>query len=628
MTKNLSRRIFLLSLLYISIIFGIFALQFTNGSSFSLSLGLLRVSGSTEKGPSGAVRPGLPLHVGVNGVDFLIDSQNPLLAYTSDTASEPLKIVSISGPENPSTFTIKFTGDVSVSFASEKRGEADIVTITANLPVKYQKIAFPYKITHSARAEKKDSLMLISVGKRQYVFNGTEVKLPVGSSVQPLLISRASPVVHYQTWLPAKGFSPDEVASLPGASATVWNAAVEHYAALALESFKASVASGSLSEPLVSAYIAEMGRVGMYHAALDAIPESYRSGGSRTWKTCTFLDNLERTYPGLIIKEKDDRTDLSHKFSENDPACFEFPSLVPYLIDRGSSVLLKDLARVATNLDMTKVSALQAAGILDAMMDYDIYVPGSDNTLLSLSDSCERKLKSSLFRVHDQLYVSDDGKTVDTLATLRIAQILIRYGSRTGGNDVWKMVGNLLGSSIVSQCGSDAVFPASLALEGSDPAGSATGVTANAGKGLDPAVSYPLVVTGNTWYPHALSLATQAGPGVWAWTSAQSITVTKPASNEMKITTRFPQGETHYMVLRGIKPFTRIQIYGMDFHTDPQFEIYNSSGYRYNETTGTLYLKMRHKSEYEDVVIWFGSAAPAAPAPAAESDKPAEPVAQ
>jgi len=121
-------------------------------------------------------------------------------------------------------------------------------------------------------------------------------------------------------------------------------------------------------------------------------------------------------------------------------------------------------------------------------------------------------------------------------------------------------------------------------------------------------VVYPALVAGNSWYPHALSLAEQAGPGVWAWTSAESVKITRQSENVMKITTRFPQGETHYMVLRGIKPFYRISIYGLDFRTDPRFESYNSSGYVYNEQTGTLYLKMRHKAEYEDVIIYSGAA--------------------
>jgi len=154
--------------------------------------------------------------------------------------------------------------------------------------------------------------------------------------------------------------------------------------------------------------------------------------------------------------------------------------------------------------------------------------------------------------------------------------------------------------------GNQSALPAQFTLAGDD-SGEKTGLVAQADQMISPSVAYPLLVTGNTWYPHTVSLASQAGPGVWAWTSARSLQVTKPSADSMRITASFPQGDTHYMVIRGIKPFRRIQIYGMDFRTDPRFESYNSSGYRYDAETGTLFLKMRHKAEYEDVMIWFGS---------------------
>ena len=92
----------------------------------------------------------------------------------------------------------------------------------------------------------------------------------------------------------------------------------------------------------------------------------------------------------------------------------------------------------------------------------------------------------------------------------------------------------------------------------------------------------------------------------------------------MRISVGFPQGDTHYMVFKGIKPFDRIQIYGMEFHTDPRFETYNSSGYRYDAATETLYLKMRHKTEYEDVVLWFSKEKPASAQGASDEASPEE----
>jgi hypothetical protein len=615
MTKNLSRRILLLSVLYIGIIFGIFALQFTSGNTFSVSLGLLRVSGSSGTDASGKSVPTLPLHVAANGIDFFLDDQNPLMAYTSENSGTPLKVTGIKSSDNPPRFTVSFRDGVSVVFGSEKRGDSDIVSVSATVPVKYQKIVFPYKITRSARVEKKDSLTLVSVGKRQYLFKGSQIQAPSSTGTWSLAIQRASPVVYYQSYIPSKGLSVDELDSLPGSSAAAYSSAQEHFASKALESFKKSVDSGTLSEPLVAAYIAEMGRIGMYDAALEAIPESYRNGSSRTYLTDTFLDNLVRTYSGLVIREKDERTDLSRKLTENNPACFEFPALVPYLYDRDDTLLLKDVSRVAAAIDVSTITALQAAGILEAAGDYASYLPAEQNALTPLADSCERKIKASLVRMKDNLYVSDDGKLINTADSLRIARILIKYGTRADPG--WTAAGRLLVTSLVSFAGDQPSLPSSFAIEGE---GDNAGIVARSDKVLDPSTLYPLVLPENSWYPRSVSLSRQAGSSVWAWTSAQSISVSKPTADSLKISTRFPQGETHYMVLRGIKPFSRIQIYGLDFHSDDRFETYNSSGYVYNADTKTLYLKMRHKSEYEDVVLWFSPASSGG-----EAAKPAKP---
>ena len=607
MTKHLSRRILLLFTLYVCIIFGILAVQFTNGNAFSLSIDSLMVTGTMETGESGKEHPVLPLHVAVNGLDFFLDEDNPLLAYDDGARAIPLKLSGIDKRE--SSVTLRFSGNVTVTFAPEKRGDADRVTISASIPVKYQKITFPYRIARSARIEKKDTLTLIGLGKKQYSFTGAQAQPSAGlalSAIRHLAIPSASPSVCYQTWIPAKGLSVAALSDLPGSSAADWQRAVEQYAANALVSFKDSVAGGNFSEPLVAAYIAEMGRIGMYQAAIESIPESYRNGSGRTYLTNTFLNNLEKTWGGFVAREREDRSMLSRRLTESNPAVFEFPGLVPYLVDRGSAILLDDIVRIASSIDMANVSALQAAGILEASADCAKYAPERASALEALDDSCERKITASLVRVGDDLYISEDGKTVDTRETFRVASALINYGASSPARDPWKSAGHLLVTSLLGFVGNQSALPAQFTLAGDD-SGEKTGLVAQSDQMISPSVAYPLLVTGNTWYPHTVSLASQAGPGVWAWTSARSLQVTKPSADSMRITASFPQGDTHYMVIRGIKPFRRIQIYGMDFRTDPRFESYNSSGYRYDAETGTLFLKMRHKAEYEDVMIWFGS---------------------
>lgn len=604
MMKYLSHRILFLTVLYIGIIFGIFALQFTNGNAFSKAIGSMIFSGATETSETGVIRPILPLHASVNGVDFFLDDQNPLIAYTAEKTAVKLKVTGISSEE--SGFTIVFTENVSVSFSSIKRTNADIITISALIPARYLKVAFPYKITRSSRIEKKDSLTLVNTGKKQFIFTGTAIESGNGSSIRHLAILRSSPVVYYQTYIPAKGLVIEDLPDLPRASDAAYRKAVERYASVSLASFRQSVVSGLLSEGVVASYLSEMGRIGMYRSAIELIPETYRNGASRTYLTLPFLNNLEKTYATLISREREERLELSRKLTDNNPAVFEFPSLISFLVDRGSTILLKDVTRFASVIDISTVTTRQAAGILEAAMDFAVYYPKDENVLLSLADACERRLKSAFVRIQDNMYVTDDGKTVNTLESLQIAPILIRYGSTVAEKTAWKNAGNLLVSSVVSLSGDNAILPSAYSISAGET-GEPFEITVKGTVMLDPATVYPILVTGNSWYPHALSLASQAGPGVWAWTSAQSVKILKVSEELIKITVRFPQGETHYMVVRGVKPFYRILIYGLDFRTDPRFESYNSSGYVYNEQTQTLYLKMRHKVEYEDILIYTGT---------------------
>lgn len=619
MVRYIIRRIFLLTALYTCIIFGIIALQFKNANGFSLSLGSLRVSGSYENASGGEKVPSLPLHIGVNGIDFFLDIQHPLKVFASNNRESAVVLKEILPSDR--SLVLHFSEGVSVTFSSVKRGDADITTISAVLPKKYQKMHFPYKTTRSTRLEKNENQVLVVAGESKFVFSGAAIDIKPGVTDRSLELTSASPVVQYQTWIPVKGLNINDLERIAGASREAYRASVEKFAAAALASFTETLSSGTITEPLVAAYIAEMGRVGMYHAALEAVPESWRTGPSRTWLTNTFLNNLEKTWAGFMVRERTDRSQLSRMISEQNPACFEFPSLVPFLVDRGSSVLISDLLRLAASIDMTAISAEQAAGILEASMDFTRYVPDQENALATLVESCERRLKSALVRIGDSLYLSEDGATVDAARSLRIAGILIRYGSSSPSLTGWRAAGQLLTTSLTSFSGERAVLPSTFVFSGEGGDAERTGIVAQAESVLSPAVLYPLVITGSTWYPHAESLALQGFPGMWAWTSAQAVSVRETSKNVLKFTVRFPQGETHYMVVRGIKPFSRIQIYGMDFRTDPRFESYNSSGYRYNEETETLYLKMRHKAEYEDVILYFenASTSPAAPSAGAQA---------
>ena len=112
---------------------------------------------------------------------------------------------------------------------------------------------------------------------------------------------------------------------------------------------------------------------------------------------------------------------------------------------------------------------------------------------------------------------------------------------------------------------------------------------------------YPVLVHNNTYYPHFVKLNTSGDDVTWAWTCAKDITFTKDSSGNETMEIDFPEGSTHYVILRGVKPFNNIYIYNMDFRMAYDFEIYNSSGYLYKADSHSLLLKSRHKNQVEEV---------------------------
>jgi hypothetical protein len=82
----------------------------------------------------------------------------------------------------------------------------------------------------------------------------------------------------------------------------------------------------------------------------------------------------------------------------------------------------------------------------------------------------------------------------------------------------------------------------------------------------------------------------------------------------MDIAVRFPVGETHYVMLRNVRPFALLQIYEVNWRRAVDFEsYYNSSGWYYFEQERILVLKLNHRSSIENVRIYF--TAPRAPEP-------------
>lgn len=621
--KRIVSRVVAYTVLYCSVIFGIFVLQFTKGQTFSLTLGSMVITGRQERTKAGETLPLLPLHVVSNGLDLYISEQNPVYAVDATDTLSSLHVEAYQFYEAETRFSVQCSQGVVISFFSEKRGDVDSLMVEATLPADIKRVLLPWKITQNAGIERADGKMFVRSGKKQYTFTGsfgfnTDADNVIGQSEIPhLVLAQAQPLASYKTYLPLEELDITTIPSMVQASVESYMAAMNTFSAAVLHVSTQALSAKSISEKVLTAYIAEMGQRNKFSDAIENAPAQTLARNLRTYLSNPFYGNIQETQAGLAADDAKKREQYTALLADNSLEIFEHDDLIPFLTDRGTQRNLEDLFQLIGKLDATQLNARQAAGLLAIWLDCTHYSPERKSLFEDVLPVCEKKITESLLLIDEGLYLSNNGSYIDSAAALAAAQILMRYGAEQSA--VWQSVGRMLITSLLRYSGESASLPIGFDITGSKS--TQLEITADDSGMLDASLLYPILMSDNSWYPHAQSLALQAEAGIWVWTCAQSIEVLENTAKNLVLRVRFPEGQSHYLTLHGIRTFYRIEMYGIPFRSDARFEMYNSSGYAYNPKNRILYLKMRHKSEYETVRLSFGS--PPQPTLSIQPEQPA-----
>ena len=165
MAKLQLRRFITVPVLYLLIIFVICVLQFTQGTTFSIINGPLSISGSYITDEDENRIPALPFHMVFKGLDMYIDDSSPVTLSNKNGEEENLSLLSIE--DNETGISLGFSENVSLDISVEKRGDVDLLSISAKLPTSDSTLKFPYKTIKSAKEEISENSHLISTNDKQ-----------------------------------------------------------------------------------------------------------------------------------------------------------------------------------------------------------------------------------------------------------------------------------------------------------------------------------------------------------------------------------------------------------------------------------------------------------------------------
>ncbi|MDR2247468.1 MAG: hypothetical protein LBE17_12500 [Treponema sp.] len=616
MRRSVFPRMVGLFFLYMGIFVILVMIQFTKQRIFIQNIGDMTVSGQYGDSPirtadAGGESPAADYHltgnvtVAYGGMEFHLhdDGEFAFLGYAGDR--EPLlpQTMNVYG----SSVLFGFTNGTQLIFnvLSAEDAEGPGLRISGRFGDDYTGLELPFRLLRTSRAR--------DAGNGQFVVNAGGMQYGIDSSRlngdrRVLLLDTGNTVAYYRAVqehvIPEQmGVIPENFILAAARDETQYNRVVNRWRDEAYSLWTRSVRTTD-NEALVAAYAGESVNRGAYKEAMAGISSAFLRRASWTYTGSVYLGRMDIGLRSLSAFERDAANQLSLRIAAESEAVFQDPHIVEFCVIRGYDQFLDGIADLARSLDPASLPADILSGILGGYTDWKTYRSPDDNPFEGLIEGACLAIYEGIKgnAAGDRVMYFKDG-TADTEYNLRLGLALDRYG-RISGREEWSALGRSLVISVLSLTDNGSL-PTGLAIPGTAESGDEEGIQdarpiSDRGR-LECLALYPLFPAAT--YPHAVSIG-NTGSGVWAWTASESVTISQE-NNVLDIAVSFPVGETHYMLVRGLRPFVKLQLYGIDYRTDPQFERYDSSGWSFSSSEQTLLLKLKHRSPVEHIKMFY-----------------------
>jgi hypothetical protein len=576
--------------------------QFVNRRSFTLRVGDFAVSGNFSVRETGAETP--------RGAERLLEGEAGILYggmsffLTDEEDNDSLSLLTRSGGREharPVAMTVldravlfRLSGGAKISFANRQNGGTQELHISVDLPEEFQALELPYRLLRSSRIRRNaDGESYVIAGGNSYQLNASTVDF----ARRLIIIDALEPVASYRIVPASEAFAPSRFILAAAQDKRRYDEALNRWRdqSFALWSL---AGGGSLDEETALSYLAESVSRGSYQAAAAALSSESPRGTQRGVMSSVYLGHMDQGLRSGIVYERENFSRLSGFIADGSAGFLKEPHVIEFLAVRGHSALIESGAALLDTLNSADPNLNLIPGILEGYGDWLFYRPDADNPFERLAEqACFSLVERIVLCYQGERILVFDGEMADLEFNVRLGAGLIAYGEHTG-QEVWTEIGRSLVLSALAFVGETGTAPLTLRLASNGE------IEADAGATLSSARIYRLLRVGD-YSARAVGLH-GAVNGVWALTAASGVSANFDQENTMlDIAAVFPRGETHYMFIRGIRPFTQIRLYGIPFRTDPRFESYDSSGWAYSPSEQTLMVKMKHQLPTEHIQIYY-----------------------
>ncbi len=572
MNIRIIRKAISLLIVDVIIIIGIFVLQFRTDSSIIEKIGNLQLTFSQTEDAEKGMIPQNKFRLTYNGINFYFDNQNPVTAVKSDETKSPLTLVSWQKNDDLS-YTLNFTDDVKVTFKLDSIEENASLFVDSEIPAQIKSIFLPFNYSSNIKVQQQENNSLVLNNKKD------SWELEADSVESGLFaLSNQKSQGFYSIYQEEKKFTFDLLNDSPLADLSLFQKNIAALKTNLISSYKSNTNNANISEQVIVSYIAAQAEKGNYSVAIEEIPSNLKKSSQRTYLSAPYFNTLSDMNELLEKSISDYESKISANVNADSLDIFTIHNISNYMVVHSKPNDVKALLENSSTKDLTNASISQVSGILQVYVNLVDLMPSYAKILEPILPSCIEKITQACSYDNGKLTISENGTFLSVMQAVEIGFAVMRYGIQIN-NDSLQNAGYVLVNSYLSENSSfDLRTLANL---------------------------YPIIAYDNWYYPHLQIINKNSDDLMWAWTCARTISYDKESDDILNLTIDFPEGYTHYVIIKGIPHFSTIYIYDMAFRTDPRFETYNSSGYVYKQKSKTLLLKSRHKTRKENIRFDF-----------------------
>ena len=572
-----------LLLVDIIIIIGIFVLQFRTDSNIIEKIGNLQVTLTKKDKSTEMVDQTVPhniddyelmnkFRVAYSGINIYSDEKNPIIAKDS-SGNDVILVLENWQKLDDKSCIFDFSNDVTMTFRLDNLEDNSALSVYTSLPQEIREIFIPYSLSSEMQRVKEEKTSIV-VNKKKTAWEITAAGFASGL----INLNNANSILGYSLYEETKEFTFDSIINLPIADTAVYDANINVFVDNLINAFNSNTNITSITEQVAVSYVAAMAERGKYNVAIESIPASVKKSKDRTYLSAPYFNTLEKMNVLLDNAIATYEQKLTSSANSGSLDIFTVHNIANFMVVHSNPETIKTLLRNATMADAQTLSLAEATGIIQVFVDLYTLQPDYASILYPIVNGCIDRIAHSCSYDNNVLTISENDTFLSVIQAVETGVAVMRYGIVMEDVNLQKAGRVIVNSYLQESSSFDLRTLANL---------------------------YPLLAWDNPYYPRFMKLATMNGKTIWAWTCANDIRFSRDVNGDLIFDIDFPEGATHYVIIKGVPSFSSIYIYDILFRTDFRFETYNSSGYVYKEPTETLLLKSRHKKETEQIRITY-----------------------